>query len=284
LNVSHFCNAATFARIARVLAMLAQTQGPIPPPSKLAAVAGISLASLSRSFRDWSGVDFDVFVSACDWIGRQDDLCGELRVFAASQALQLRGLDRLRDCVVDVYPQVGEAARWSGVLRYGCSPSPFGDCVLAWSEFGISHLEFFDSSDAPRALLGARWKRATFERDDRVAERSVLQLFGTARRSARRSTRDNALAVHLVGSDFQVGVWRALLARDSSETVTYRDLASAISRPRASRAVGTAVGSNRIGWLVPCHHVVRADGALGGFHWGVDRKRAMLLWESLRPE
>lgn len=263
--------------------MLAQTQDPIPRPSKVAALAGTSLASLQQYFLEWSGVDLDVFLSACDWMSREENVCGEARIFAAAHALQLRGLDRLRDCVVDVRAQVGEAGRWKGELRFGCSPSPFGDCVLAWSEFGVCHLEFFDSIDESQALLTARWGSATFERDDQAARRYALQIFGAARRSARRLSREAGLAVHLVGSDFQVDVWQALLARDSSETVTYRDLASAVAKPKASRAVGTAVGSNRIGWLVPCHHVVRADGALGGFHWGVDRKRAMLVWESLRP-
>lgn len=273
----------TFARIEHVLAALAKLRDPIPRPSQVAALAGASLASLQRSFHAWSGVDFDVFLSACDWIGREEDVCGEKRVFAAAHAVQLRGLDRLRERIVDLRPQVTEAGRWSGMLRFGCSPSPFGDCVIAWSELGICHLEFFDGAVKPQVLLSARWKSALFERHDRLAAQHVLQLFGSARRSTKRFVGEPSLGVHLVGSQFQIEVWQALLARDSSETVTYRDLASAIARPKAMRAVGTAVGGNRIGWLVPCHHVLRADGGLGGFHWGVDRKRAMLVWESLRP-
>ena len=174
--------------------------------------------------------------------------------------------------LVDLRPQQMDARRWRDTLHWGFSASPFGSCVLAWSDIGLCHLEFFEESTDPIALLQARWSTAKLKRDDVSAAKMALAVFG-----------GQSVTLHLMGSAFQLAVWRALVARDSGETVSYGELAAAMSQPRASRAVGTAVGSNRIGWLVPCHHVVRSDGGLGGFHWGVDRKRAMLIWESLRP-
>lgn len=272
LTDPHFCNAMTFASIARALAVVAQQPAALPTRSHLATIAGLSLGRLRRQFLDWSGVELDLLLEACAVIGDEEELVGEARLFAAAHALQLRGQDLLRHSVVDLRAQQADAGRWRGVLRWGYSPSPFGDCVLAWTELGLCHLEFFDEGSDSIRLLKARWCAAEFEREDAVAVKTARAVFG-----------GQGIDLHLIGSAFQLEVWRALVARDSGETVTYGELAAAISRPRASRAVGTAVGSNRIGWLVPCHHVVRADGGLGGFHWGVDRKRAMLIWESLRP-
>jgi AraC family transcriptional regulator of adaptative response/methylated-DNA-[protein]-cysteine methyltransferase len=272
LNESHFCNAAMFTSIAHTLAVLAQQSAAMPSLTRLASATGLSLARLRRQFLDWSGVELDLLVNACEVIGDEESLIGEARLFAAAHALQLRGQDRLRHCIVDLKSQIVDTGRWRGLLHWGCSRSPFGDCVIAWTGTGLCHLEFFDHGRDPLQLLKERWDAAQFERDDPAAVANVSTVF-----------EGKSLKLHLFGSPFQLEVWRALVARDSGETVTYGELASAVSRPQAARAVGTAVGSNRIGWLVPCHHVVRADGGLGGFHWGVDRKRAMLVWESIRP-
>jgi AraC family transcriptional regulator of adaptative response/methylated-DNA-[protein]-cysteine methyltransferase len=261
-----------FTGIAQTLAVLAQRRAALPSLSRLASSTGLSPARLRRHFHDWSGVEIDLLLNACEVIGAAEGLMGEARLFAAAHALQLRGHDRLRRCVVDLHLQITDAAGWRGLLHWGCSRSPFGDCVVAWTELGLCHLEFFGHAQDPLRTLRERWDKAQFARDDGVAARKAAAVFG-----------GQGLALHLIGSTFQLEVWRALVARDSGETVTYGELASAVSRPQAARAVGTAVGSNRMGWLVPCHHVIRADGGLGGFHWGVDRKRAMLVWESVRP-
>jgi AraC family transcriptional regulator of adaptative response/methylated-DNA-[protein]-cysteine methyltransferase len=82
-----------------------------------------------------------------------------------------------------------------------------------------------------------------------------------------------------VGTNFQVKVWEALLELGSRGPTSYSEIAAAIGNPGASRAVGQAVGANPVAWLIPCHRVLRRDGGLGGYHWGVPRKRAMLAWE-----
>ena len=94
--------------------------------------------------------------------------------------------------------------------------------------------------------------------------------------------RAERLTLWVHGSNFQMKVWQAMLEAASSATVSYRDLAQRIGQPAACRAVGGAVGANPVAWLIPCHHVLRANGALGGYRWGVERKRAMLAWEVAR--
>jgi AraC family transcriptional regulator of adaptative response/methylated-DNA-[protein]-cysteine methyltransferase len=115
--------------------------------------------------------------------------------------------------------------------------------------------------------------------DDAVATR-VAELLAAARRP--ESASGEPLRLYVAGTNFQLRVWRALLELGHDDTTSYGELAARIRAPRAARAVGTAVGANPVAWLIPCHRVLRENGALGGYRWGVDRKRAILAWESLR--
>jgi AraC family transcriptional regulator of adaptative response/methylated-DNA-[protein]-cysteine methyltransferase len=156
-------------------------------------------------------------------------------------------------------------------LRYGFAESPFGRIIAAKSTRGLAYLAFGDGGDALALTeLSRRWPRARLERDDASAAQVAHLAF---------STRGGRILIAPVGTNFQVKVWQALLELGSRGPTTYGELAAAIGSPGASRAVGQAVGANPVAWLIPCHRVLRRDGALGGYHWGVERKRAMLAWE-----
>jgi len=163
-------------------------------------------------------------------------------------------------------------------LRHGIAPSPFGDALIVQSARGIAFLAFadesggFDGYDAFRVA----WREATWEHDIAGARR-IAQTIWTDEPAA-----DRRLTLWVHGSNFQLQVWRALLAAGQHRTLSYQQLAQSIGRGSASRAVGTAVGANPVAWLIPCHHVLRANGALGGYRWGLERKQAMLAWEFAR--
>jgi AraC family transcriptional regulator of adaptative response/methylated-DNA-[protein]-cysteine methyltransferase len=150
-------------------------------------------------------------------------------------------------------------------IRWVISQSPFGKMFLAQSPRGITHLSFFDDDGSKSmAALGKDWPNAKLIRDDvEVGD------FAFPKNQS----------LHLVGTPFQIKVWRALLEIPSGELSTYGSLAEKIGMPGASRAVGNAVGANRVSLLIPCHRVIRADGGLGGYRWGAERKRAMLAGE-----
>ena len=136
---------------------------------------------------------------------------------------------------------------------------------------GLAHLAFVDGTDnAALAQLKVRWPRATFDRDDEAIAALAAQIF-----IARRGP----IVLSLSGTNFQFKVWQALLELGARGPTSYSEIARAIGQPSASRAVGQAVGANPVAWLIPCHRVLRRDGGLGGYHWGVERKRAMLAWE-----
>ena len=140
---------------------------------------------------------------------------------------------------------------------------------------GICGMGFADELGDEAALedLVNRWPKATYVEDPDAIRPLVDAALG-----------GRAASLHLIGAPFQIKVWEALLSIPSGHVTTYADIAGAIGHPTAHRAVGTAVGRNPISFLIPCHRAMRRDGGLGGYHWGLPRKRAMLAWEAARTE
>jgi AraC family transcriptional regulator of adaptative response/methylated-DNA-[protein]-cysteine methyltransferase len=161
-------------------------------------------------------------------------------------------------------------------IRYGFSPTPFGMGLFAATSRGLCSLTFVDEGGEADALgeLSAKWNRARLVRDDDEMRALATRIWDTP--GAREPLR-----VSIAGTNFQLKVWQALLELGAREHTSYSAIAESIGSPGSARAVGSAVGANPVGWLIPCHHVLRKSGALGGYHWGEDRKRAMLAWETL---
>ncbi len=173
-------------------------------------------------------------------------------------------------------------------IYYGCSVSPFGQMWVVWegaSDAGIGgdindscrihQLVFETDGDNPmEQLLGRAGNPENARRDDEGAAKLADQLFQRGRLSPQ--------SLQVGGTPFQRTVWQALLAIPFGTVVTYRQIANAISRPTSVRAVANAIGANPIAWLIPCHRVIRSDGSLGGYRWGLSRKQAMLAWEAER--
>lgn len=160
-------------------------------------------------------------------------------------------------------------------IRYGVGESPFGPFFLATTHKGVCRASFvFENDNSPElAYLKKRWPNAVFEQDDAWAQGQLQQWF------ALKSHPPKPIKLHIVGTHFQQQVWQALLAIPLGQTSSYSALAAQVERPKAFRAVGTAVGANPITFLIPCHRVLQQSGSLGGYFWGLDLKRALLQWE-----
>ena len=154
-------------------------------------------------------------------------------------------------------------------ISYGFAKSPFGHCFIAWTENKICQLSFFDNAEYEMELFAEKFKGNKLIQNDRKAVDFAQQIFEKNERPQ----------LHPDGTEFQMKVWEALTEIPANTTTTYSDIAEKVGKPKAVRAVGTAVGANPIAYLIPCHRVIRTDGTLGGYRWGLDVKKKMLAYE-----
>ena len=270
-----------FRRIARAIEFVAANVRNQPSLAEIAAAAHWSEYHFAREFRRWTGISPKLWLQQLSLVAARQSLADQRSVLQAAIDAGLSGPGRLHDLFVtlDAVTPGEFKARGRGLeFRHGVAASPFGPALIVASERGIAYLAFADEAGAFDGIddFRAAWNQADWVQDDAGARRLAAAIWSDRAGSERRLT----LWVH--GSNFQLQVWRALLAAGQRSTVSYQQLAQAIGRDSACRAVGSAVGANPVAWLIPCHRVLRANGALGGYRWGVERKQAMLGWELAR--
>jgi AraC family transcriptional regulator of adaptative response/methylated-DNA-[protein]-cysteine methyltransferase len=166
-------------------------------------------------------------------------------------------------------------------IEYGFVLTRFGRCLLAVTRRGICWLSFVDEAGETESLreLKSHWSGAQFAEHRQAAIGAARRIFPEVALRA-----NNLPGLLLMGTNFQIKVWQAMLAIPSGALVSYESIGRIIGAPTASRAIGAAVGANAIAYLIPCHRVIRKTGLLGGYRWGATRKRAMLGWEAARVE
>lgn len=274
-----------YERIATVIRYLDEHHVEQPDLATLAEHAGLSPHHFHRLFAEWAGITPKDFLQCLTLAHARQLLRQGNSVLDVALAAGLSGPGRLHDLCVNLEAaSPGEiksgGAGWT--LTFGLAATPFGRCLTAESPRGLCHLSFLDEGDeaAVSARLHGDWPKARLHRDDAAATALVRRIF--TREAATCS--GAPLRILVAGTAFQVKVWRALLHIPPGQLVTYGQLATAIGHPLATRAVGTAVGRNPLAWLIPCHRVIRETGALGGYRWGIARKRAMIAWESCPQE
>jgi AraC family transcriptional regulator of adaptative response/methylated-DNA-[protein]-cysteine methyltransferase len=278
-----FVDSRDFARIARAIRYIDEHFREQPRLEDVAAHANLSEFHFNRLFRRWAGVTPKQYLTAVTGAAARDALAGQASVLDAALTVGLSGPGRLHDLVVTVDAMTPGEIKAQGqgtTIRYGFSNTPFGRAIFAETPRGLSHLAFVEPNGEANAFaeLQATAPRATFERDDDVARAMASRIWGARDRDA------GPLRVNIAGTNFQLKVWQALLRLGARDATNYSEIASDIGAAGAMRAVGTAVGSNPVAYLIPCHHVLRKSGGLGGYRWGEDRKRAMLAWESMATQ
>ncbi|MFN4129459.1 MAG: methylated-DNA--[protein]-cysteine S-methyltransferase [Paracoccaceae bacterium] len=249
----------------------------------LAARMGMSAAHFQRLFSAWVGVSPKRYQQYLALDHAKSLLATRHTTLAAADGAGLSGSGRLHDLFLTWEAMTpGDFARAGDglTIRHGWFDSPFGRAIVTGTERGICGIGFAAEMGEDAALhdLLSRWPKARFAHDPTLLRPWVLQAFG-----ARRGQNANT-PLFLIGAPFQIKVWEALLRIPSGHVTTYSDIATVIGHPKAVRAAGTAVGRNPISLLIPCHRVLRKNGALGGYHWGLSVKRARLAPEAARAE
>ena len=269
-----------YERIERAIHYLSANYRRQPSLADVARHVGLSEFHFQWMFTRWAGLSPKRFVQFLTADHARHLLRESASLLDAAYEVGLSGTGRLHDLFVAVdavTPGEFKAAGAGLTITFGFHDSPFGECLAGLTDRGLCWLSFVDAGGrrAARAALEAHWHGATMVERPAALAPTLRRVFGGGRRAAPQP-------LLLKGTNFQVKVWEALLRVPAGAVTTYQDLAGRIDRPRAVRAVGTAVAHNPISYVIPCNRVIRANGELGQYRWGADRKQAILGWEAAR--
>ncbi|MEL7277209.1 MAG: bifunctional helix-turn-helix domain-containing protein/methylated-DNA--[protein]-cysteine S-methyltransferase [Pseudomonadota bacterium] len=250
-----------------------------PTLEDVAAAIGYSPTHFQRTFSQWVGVSPKRYVQYLTLDHARQRLQDRFTVLDTAMESGLSGPGRLHDLFVRWEAMTpGEYAKGGAdlVIHTGWFDSPFGEVLAMGTARGLCGMAFSAETGREAALedMRSRWPNATYEEAP-----EALAPWVTAAFSAGGEAR-----LVLLGGPFQIKVWEALLRIPSGHLTTYSEIARHVGNPKAVRAVGTAVGRNPISWLIPCHRALRKSGGLGGYHWGLPVKRAMLAYEAARAD
>ncbi|MGC1350610.1 MAG: bifunctional helix-turn-helix domain-containing protein/methylated-DNA--[protein]-cysteine S-methyltransferase [Xanthobacteraceae bacterium] len=251
-----------------------------PEIDAIAEAAGVTPTELHHLFRRWAGLTPKAFLQALTLDGARRLLRDSASVLDATYEVGLSGPGRLHDLFVTheaMSPGEWKAGGEGLTIKFGFHPSPFGKVLIMATDRGLAGVAFADPGEEQAALadMRRRWPKATYVADETRSAPIARRIFDPSEWRA-----EQPLRVVLIGTDWEVRVWEALLKIPMGNVATYSGIAEKICTPAAARAVGAAVGKNPIAFVVPCHRVIGKSGDLTGYHWGITRKRAMLGWEA----
>ncbi len=251
-----------------------------PSLEELAAEVGETPTALQKLFTRWAGLSPKGFLQAVTLDHARRLLSEGMPLLETSLEVGMSGPGRLHDLFVthEGMSPGDYKSRGAGlIMRYGYHVSPFGIALIMVTDRGLAGLAFCDPGGEAAALadMRGRWPNATCVEDVAATAPYAGRIFDPARWRP-----EEPLRLVMIGTDFQLRVWEALLRIPLGRARTYSSIAAAIGRPGASRAVGAAVGANPLSFVVPCHRAIGKSGALTGYHWGLTRKRAILGWEA----
>lgn len=271
-----------YYRIAEAIDYLKQHFKSQPSLEEVAEKVHLSPYHFQRIFTEWAGTSPKKFLQyiSIEYAKRilKDDLS---TLFDAAYETGLSGTGRLHDLFVKIEGMTPAEYKNGGsnlVINYSWEASPFGDILVASTGKGVCYMAFAEEEGQGMADLADKFPEAGLKRRQDVFQQDALSIFRGD------WSRMEKIKLHLKGTPFQLKVWEALLKIPMAGLTTYGRMAKLVGSPNASRAVGTAVGSNPVAFLIPCHRVIQSNGTLGGYMWGVSRKRAMIGWEAAQAE
>ncbi len=279
MNEQEFIN---YTRIAEAIGYIQQNYIEQPSLDEIARKVHLSPFHFQRLFTDWAGVSPKKFLQFISIQHAKKILTNsQSTLFETADKTGLSGTGRLHDLFVKIegmtpgeYKNKGENLS----INYSFSGSEFGDILVASTHKGICYMGFSDDKEIAFSELQIRFPKASFIQQTDEIQQNALQIY------TQDWSKIDKIKLHLKGTDFQLKVWEALLKIPIGNLATYGNIANAIQKPNASRAVGTAIGNNPIAFLIPCHRVIQSTGVFGGYMWGTTRKTAIIGWEASKTD
>ena len=267
-----------YNRIASAITYIRENFKDQPNLEEVAKSVHLSAYHFQRMFSDWAGVSPKQFLQYVS-LQHAKKMLGEgsSSLFDTAYETGLSGTGRLHDLFVNIEGMTPGEYRQGGRnlhINYSFAESPFGAVLVASTSKGICHMAFFEQEQKALEALKQRFPAAQYRQMTDLIQQNALNIF----------TRDwkelDQVKLHLKGTDFQLKVWETLLKIPQGALSSYGGVAGAIGKPKASRAVGTAIGSNPVAYLIPCHRVIRRSGTIGNYMWGESRKTAIIGWDA----
>ncbi|TGN00984.1 bifunctional helix-turn-helix domain-containing protein/methylated-DNA--[protein]-cysteine S-methyltransferase [Leptospira yasudae] len=268
-----------YEKIATAIQFIQKHATSQPELDEIAKSVNLSPFHFQRLFTEWAGVSPKQFLQYLTLQNAKSILSKpQSTLFDAAFETGLSGTSRLHDLFVKLEGMTPGEFKNGGEklqIRYSLQKSSFGNYVVASTQKGICNLYFYDiPKEEIVSELREQWKQADLTEQTDENQDRVVRFFDQA------LPENEKIRLHLKGTDFQIKVWEALLKIPEGNLVSYADIAESIGQESASRAVGTAIGKNPIGYLIPCHRVIKSTGGIGEYRWGSERKMAMIGWEA----
>jgi AraC family transcriptional regulator of adaptative response/methylated-DNA-[protein]-cysteine methyltransferase len=268
-----------YQRVEKAIAFLQSNYTRQPDLQEVAHSVHLSEYHFQRLFTRWAGISPKRFLQYLTLEHAKRALKESRSVLDATFDAGLSSPGRLHDLFVAIEAMTPGEFKQSGdglTIHYGFHPTLFGECLLAVTGRGICGLSFVSEGKRTQVLkeLREQWKGATLVEAPGATQPFIDRLFSSPAKKLRKP-----MQLLLKGTNFQIKVWQAIMKIPEGKVVSYEDLARAVGNPGASRAVGNAVGKNTVAYIIPCHRVIKRVGIIGNYHWGPERKKALLGWE-----
>ena len=266
-----------YERIEKAIHFIRENFKEQPSLDEIAEAVHVSSFHFQRMFSEWAGVSPKKFMQYISLNYAKSLLGDRMTLMDTAYEIGLSGTSRLHDLFISIEgmtPGVFKNGGENLVINYSFANSPFGKLIIASTSKGVCHM-FFEA-DEHKALhdLKQRFPKASFHNTTDKFQQDALMIFQEDWKQL------DKIKLHLAGTPFQLKVWESLLKIPMGRLTTYGDIAKTIDNPNASRAVGTAIGSNPVAFIIPCHRVIQNSGHIGGYMWGSDKKSAIIGWEA----
>ncbi len=266
-----------YHRIADAIGFIIENHRSQPGLDELADHVHMSPFHFQRLFTSWAGVSPKKFLQYVSLEHAKQVLQRRASLAEAADEVGLSGTGRLHDLFVSIegmtpgeYKNGGESLD----INYSFAESPFGNVIIASTSKGICLMQFYEDEGQALEILTVQFPNARYHQKLDILQQDALFIFQKDWR------RLGEIKLHLKGTEFQLKVWNALLKIPMGDLMSYGAVAAEMNQPHASRAIGTAIGSNPVAFLIPCHRVIQSSGVIGGYRWGAVRKTAMIGWEA----
>lgn len=272
-----------YDRIAEAISFIASRVNSQPTLDEIAAHVHLSPFHFQRLFSRWAGVTPKRFLQVLT-LERAKQLLSESKpLLDVADSLGLSSGSRLYDHFVHLEAVTPGEYRMGGTgltIEHAVHDTPFGKAFIAVTPRGVCSFSFLESTEIDEHLTGLckKWPHAAMHENRQRTLAVIKTMFGEEKKL------DRPVSLHVIGTNFQISVWKALLQIPPATVASYSQVATAIGHPNSARAAGLAVGANPVAFLIPCHRVIQQSGRLGGYHWGETRKHAIHAWESARYE